>query len=673
MYIFCTLTDSNGDVFLRREINSLSTMDLNFFLNYIRRGQIIFKMSMPHGIPKVMKAQSCTNHVINDFTFGFEYKLWANIETRLSPKMHTEMIILTTPSDTEVTRDRRRANMKDLIIHDDGQSLGRFRLIPAQPNLWQPNVVYKDNLPFLKQLEYKGNDGYTIGFRSVSWPEAAMEWKSRNRLFDWPSESAIDEILETGARVVPSKISTGSVTGTNVPGNDDLKESIGNVSNIADPSSQSTEIRSHSSEDCALMWEYDFSIPESILCKREIRETPKKLFCILQAVLHFAFAEKSFITNRHLKTLLYYTCEDLPIEDIRHQPGKCLLYELDLLKEFLKRKHFPHYFMRGRNLIADMEYEDIAWYIERLEIVMSNLLALFYCVLDYCTLKNVFDLGTVFNDLCTAVYSPYKEGTNPDEYPVSLCVTSLAASIKAQMFKRARVMIDTWYCELGFYFEKQIFSKEDFVKKLLCSLPLQYQWLFALFIDCRDESDYLQFVCRGLSCVKFENLFGSNVIPCLSEETSLRYNEVHLPTSMLNESMIRFAKSLGEILYNQIGCTCAYQSAIHHFLKTNTHDLLLSIESDQREHRDNYTHVKLSYLRMMFDELYSSYQQDRCEFMYRDLMETFDELCNFLATEKDFAFLSQLWEFYGDSQKAREAHMKAVSVRNDSPVQSTSL
>jgi hypothetical protein len=616
-----------------------------------------------------MENDYVTRHLINDIAYGFDSRLWANIMIKAeshSPTLnHYENVILSTPNDTLVTRDRRNANKKDLIIHDDGQNFGKFQLIPIEPSLWKSNLVYKGSLPFLKRLVCKSKDSsgtsyMKIGFKCASWPDEATEWKSRKRSHGWPSQSTLEKIFETGVRVVASEDQD----------NNKVEKSVGNCNNLAKYHTNQLKQTNHLSEE--LIWEFDFCVSEGILCQKEIRQEQKTLYCILEAVTQFAFAEKSLITNHHLKTLLYFTCENCPSEEIRHQPGKCLLYQLDLLKEFLTRKHFPHYFMRGRNLIANAKYDDIAWYIERIEVVVSNLLAVLYCVLDYCTLKNVFDLGNVFNDL-SVVCSRNEEGTMPHDYLVPLCVMSLANLIKSRMIKRARTMLDTWHSELVFSYGKQIVSKEDFVNKVLSELPLEQQWLFALYIDCRDGSDYLQFVCRGRACVHLDNLFGDNVTSILLEETSLHYGEINLPTLILGESMVTLAMRLGDILYSEIGSIKAYQSAIHHFLKSNTHDLLLSIESDQRNKREHYIHSKLTHLRNMFENLYNSYHDERCVDMFRDLMESYDELCNFLATEQDFEFISELWAMFGDKLRARDAYMKAVSVRDESHYVSTSL
>ncbi|XP_053372781.1 uncharacterized protein LOC123559689 [Mercenaria mercenaria] len=663
--------DSNGGVSVPREVLSFSSTDLNYFLNYLWRGGFLIKFGLADR-PTSSNDPCSTNRLVGNM-FNFQYKMLSNIKKESIPTGRN-FYYLSTPRDTTVVENQRQGNVKDLVLHKENFKVGQFKLIPVTPSIWKPTLMLINGLSFLKHIEFKRSkkrpEAIILGFKCASWPEEAIEWKSRKRTHDWPSQNTIDEIIATGVLAIPAK---GKVVHDRGSGNNEFPFATKTRENIEHESKERFGESVSVLEEYDIIWEYSFDLSKSILCQRDLNREAEMLHCVLAVFTRFAFEDKMSITDDHLRTLTFFTCEAFSSEEILHQPGKCLVYALDQLKEYLQRKHFPHYFMRGRNLIADMEYDDIVWHVERLHVLKTNPMVILYCVLDYCALQNMYDVGKVFDGLSEVANSKRRGREVPDTYLVTLCVTALTNMAKLKTFWGIERTIDLWYGELAYTYGRERISEDQFIRQLLTELPPQEEWLLALYLDSIQGSKYVQFVCKGRAYIQLGNFFGNEVAPILFEETSLGCEEIHLPTALLGDSTTNLAIRLGEVIRYDIGSTNAYRSAVHHFLKANTHDLLLSVEKDKRDNKDYNSHLKLSNLMILFNQLHNTYQEQGDIYRFRDLMELFDELCNFTATERDFTFLAELWTLYREDDRAREAQMKAVSVRDDVNMMSTAL
>ncbi|KAL3871829.1 hypothetical protein ACJMK2_039801 [Sinanodonta woodiana] len=211
------------------------------------------------------------------------------------------------------------------------------------------------------------NTDYVHAIPSRRLPTSMEKRFSRNK--HWPSKSIVSEINKAGCEVVP----------VGFPG--------------------STE------ED--LQWRLSFSTAEKILMQ-SLNSTQRKTYILLKIffkeclVRHF---QSKVLSTYIVKMLTLWMCETRPKELWKDD----LLVErfidsLKWLKERVEENHFPHYFIKERNLLANpMASEDKS----RLTSFLSNCIeSVFPFLLDCPSLANT--LGRSLSFKSSLVQSPSK-------------------------------------------------------------------------------------------------------------------------------------------------------------------------------------------------------------------------------------------------------------------------
>ncbi|XP_045173286.1 uncharacterized protein LOC123534891 [Mercenaria mercenaria] len=178
---------------------------------------------------------------------------------------------------------------------------------------------------------------YALTYRG--WPEEAIEWKTRDRKFDWPTPTLISKISELGCHAVP--------------------------------------VGDSSSATCSLEWRQSF-----LLCEKELiwnfNDTQIQCYVIMKRLIKKyidPFAPDQ-ISSYNLKTVIFWVSEELGLN--AWTPAKllhCLKGCLARLSHCIECRNLPHYFVRKANLFRNrfLSPDDKIIAIEKLRNVTDNI------------------------------------------------------------------------------------------------------------------------------------------------------------------------------------------------------------------------------------------------------------------------------------------------------------
>ncbi|XP_029192123.2 protein mab-21-like 2 [Acropora millepora] len=208
-------------------------------------------------------------------------------------------------------------------------------------------VEVSSNGPAVTLLLTNNRNGrrYSIDLTPVikdkSWPEDADEWKSRSR-GGWPNQSLVREICSDGCHLVPKP-----PKGSSVP--------------------------AHEKE---FLWRYSFSSGEKKLLLKgahgEASSCRKQVLRILKVLNEELDLHP--LTSYHLKTMLFYECEENPHH--KHwsfnRLGERFMGLLKRLEKCLRQRNCPHYFMREFNVFEVFPQQRCAELCGKIQDILRN-------------------------------------------------------------------------------------------------------------------------------------------------------------------------------------------------------------------------------------------------------------------------------------------------------------
>ena len=155
----------------------------------------------------------------------------------------------------------------------------------------------------------------TTALPHLDWPEIAMEWLVRDRLYGWPDRELVQDITSLGCHVVKT--------------DKDAKSSS--------------------------KWCYSFTVAEQRLFN-SLNDVQKQCFRFLKVINSTYLNTPGFFTIRDLKILFFWVCERVPVSQWTDvNLGACIVMLLDELICAIGSKKLPHYFMRDINLLKDKD------------------------------------------------------------------------------------------------------------------------------------------------------------------------------------------------------------------------------------------------------------------------------------------------------------------------------
>jgi len=220
------------------------------------------------------------------------------------------------------------------------ESSGEWTYCGKQNRLAEPN-----HGPAFTQVRldhhHKLTSDLVIGLRYSVWPSNATEWKERLRLNGWPSNEIVRKIINDGCHLV---------------------------------------MKPHPSHpDDENEWRFSFSLAESTLA-RELNDVQRYIYRTLRhiksnIVKEAGGSEQTILKTYHLKTLLFWACEERTREFWEEGRIETTVKELlAQMIEWLIEERCPNYFVPSCNLFdcpsmaPDREIELLTSYAEDLKL-----------------------------------------------------------------------------------------------------------------------------------------------------------------------------------------------------------------------------------------------------------------------------------------------------------------
>src|SRR6218665_1428007 len=172
------------------------------------------------------------------------------------------------------------------------------------------------------------------------WPREAKNWPNRPRKYGWPTIGLISEVVQNGCHVVFAQ--------------------------------------HRSCKDDTFQWRLSFSFAEVILVQswtqtQQIVYHLLRFFAKGELIQTDCPKEDEVLCTYHLKTLMLWTCEDMPSEWWNSCSVIAICCELlKKLLEWLKRKYYPNYFISESNLFHDPSRSTILEKIEHRISIFCN-------------------------------------------------------------------------------------------------------------------------------------------------------------------------------------------------------------------------------------------------------------------------------------------------------------
>ena len=171
---------------------------------------------------------------------------------------------------------------------------------------------------------------YFTGVKCSFWPDQAHEWVTRHRARQWPRKETIESIRKNGCYIAHQN----------------------------HPSSFEKEIE----------FQFVFSQAEKLLINEELTEDMKYCFYVFKALVEFQTKGLDCqILAYLLQTTLFYACESIPPETFRNSCGGSVLFMIDLLLKWFRKRNLPNYFIKDNNMIDHWQMSDVSDICDKIE------------------------------------------------------------------------------------------------------------------------------------------------------------------------------------------------------------------------------------------------------------------------------------------------------------------
>ena len=394
------------------------------------------------------------------------------LSKNVNDKSDWDVKLIMIPNDTRVYNrySKQSLTQKDLIINTENCSPGYTKLRSVDSGCWL-NGLDEDNC--LKQLYDKsGFSKMQLAFQ-CEWPEASLEWFSRIRTRAWPKQEVVDEIKGIGCHVIPKCSPTCTC-----------------------PSAE---------------WKFTFHKAESVLDKHAVSADQLNCLIIVKIVIDSIMG--SMITVKQLKHVLYLVCEDTEVDKWQTELAECVWSFLDRLKECIRCKHIPNYFMPAINLLDDGVDDDyISRCLDCIDMVQKHPFVTLFFLCDANSFFHV-ELKMLFDSLIEDSRRYVLAGDL--DVSISQCfIPVVAEGVSAAMVRLNNYMEALEKCQeatehLNMLFKEKKFHLEDVISKVInVSYRDLDKWMFAFVADQKLGTFFIETVCAGLETDSMFNYFG---------------------------------------------------------------------------------------------------------------------------------------------------------------------
>lgn len=448
-----------------------------------------------------------------------------------------------------------------------------------------------------------------------SWPPDALEWITRERQVNWPSQATIESIISAGCHAVPH-----------------LKSS-------SDPK-----------HDFVL----HFGVAERIL-SNDLSPHQKYCFSIFKTVVQCQMTSGASLSSYHLKMMFYYASEEIPTEMWKINTGACLLYMLGRLLDCLKDQNLPHYFICGNNLIdhySETEIRDITTIVEAIR---------------KCPIESLWFLAEAHNlpdtemvELLIADFEPYKSyrnlGSTAQEVFLPIITNNIRSQILQGQYNEAVDMAKNAYHEFVHMFTQLSFG--EILMWIISGGPAVQVWWFSLTADLTAGTHMLQNMSVGQT-----QLLKDILDDCEDNELG----NIVIPVSLLTPNPAMFAYDLGVTIYymNRFSDSAyCFRGAIRLFKKIReTVKETIDSPTQDTEKKLNYENmlnqqIVINTMWLCLTWLWYVYCATGQQTRFTEYMDDMDNICEHLGQSKYYTEMARIWDELGYEGKAAEVRRR---------------
>src|SRR6218665_1243637 len=214
------------------------------------------------------------------------------------------------PEDTHVFTDMvgELKSREDHVYRILGKN--KCSMVVSGPAIKTPSKQFINN-------DFTGIDSVFCLF-CPQWPRDAQDWPFRPKENGWPTSDLISEVVRNGCHVV--------------------------------------YVQHRACRDNIEQWRLSFSVAEVILLQsftktQQIVYHLLRFFAKRELIKNDCLKEDQVLCGYHLKTLLLWTCEEMPAGWWASYPVIAICCELlNILSDWLQRKYYPNFFIPEANL-----------------------------------------------------------------------------------------------------------------------------------------------------------------------------------------------------------------------------------------------------------------------------------------------------------------------------------
>ncbi|KAL3884687.1 hypothetical protein ACJMK2_024802 [Sinanodonta woodiana] len=526
----------------------------------------------------------------------------------------------------------------DLIIdRSNCHSLG-LRLRPVNPSLWGTFVcVDLSGISFLRHVridtarldktEWLGKQLTDLSFRCL-WPREAAEFKRRYRRNSWPRNDILKRIISEGCRVVPRKDK-----------NDDT------------------------------LWTFSFYAAKKILISQGFSRHQRNCYKLWRLTISGCVKDIYHEHRELFRSIMFFACEIIKSEIWENNPAVCVLYMTERLIIGLQEKFVPDYFIQQVNLVYHLSQHDTSCLTEKLLMIRYNFLALVYFVADKFALSAGELLHTY--DKISIDLTMFRKDKDFQRSFSDLVLPVVRKEVKTSVEDRLYSIAEE---KILRFYEKALrlnpcLNFSIYFQQYLHKLDIEMQWCLAFCVDKRQGTSFLKDIGKNQKTVPITDLFGPELVKILGR--------LDVPEICTNGKNIVYFVDRVTDMFSKLYLYEAEIVSLRFFLRKNyiadkavyvfENDCLPENNGNKSKNeplRNTETRTIKRILYDMFTRLYDSLYEEEREIEFKDFMLQFENICDRLNTVDAYKYLQELWEYFGDLDKAERAKVKYLSLKS---------
>ncbi|CAC5390894.1 unnamed protein product [Mytilus coruscus] len=461
------------------------------------------------------------------------------------------------------------------------------------------------------------------GIQCSQWPESlTSEWYTRERPSGFPDSEMLKELTSRACYV----------------------RKYNNCSN------QKSDIE----------WQFVFPTVETDLLRDMMNPNMKYALRLFKMITDFQTetVQRRLRTN-HLKTVMLYSCESLPISVWSNNIGGAVLYLISSLMLYLHRRCLPHYIMASVNLVegySDLEIDNLLMCLEQIRLFP---LMAYNVFAENNNLRNQWITDPIVNDL----HRFRNDRDNLKSVEQAFCPTLIELAKRLVMFGvqdfwKGFKMIERAYDSI-YDLEKQRKTEhpqtfEQFIEPFAYAIedPI-IRYFFTDFVDSKLRTNILSKMVDS-DHVRIVGNVGDR-------EADGKYNEFPIPDgSKLDD--VEYLDSLAKYLmmidkkesaahFFRCGIAlgrCALKEEIIDVSEITDEEVKKQIAEKNMKTTENFNYILYS----LYNNLIDCYNHMKQTVLFQEFIHDFEELVETLSFPCYYNKLSDIWDALGNEEKA---------------------